>query len=64
MSEQFGILGDLSPAGLAATFESIRQEKAHREQEYRDVIQEIESNVIYGVDFINKRPKGETVGAL
>jgi hypothetical protein len=25
---------------------------------------EPESNVVYGVDFLNKKPKGETIGAL
>jgi len=61
MTEQLGILGALTPDDIAETFDRIRR---HKEQEYRDVIREIEGNVIYGVDFLNKKPKGETVGAL
>lgn len=64
MSEQLGIFGALTPTDIAEAFERVHQRKAHQEQEYRDAIQEIESNVIYGVDFLNKKPKGETIGAL
>ena len=55
---------ELTPTSIAEAFERVRQREAHREQEYRDASQEIESNVIYGVDFLNKKPKGETIGAL
>ena len=64
MSEHLGILGALTPTDIAEAFERIRQRKAQCEQEYRDAIQEIESNVIYGVDFLNKKPKGEAIGTL
>ena len=47
-------------AGMGCTFgEALDIVKAaHAEPE------PIESNVIYGVDFANKKPKGETFGAL
>jgi len=64
MSEHLGILGALTPSDINEAFERVRQREAQREQEYRDAIQEIESNVIYGVDFLNKKPKGETIGVL
>jgi hypothetical protein len=64
MSEHLGILGALTPDDIADAFERARQREAQREQEYRDAIAEIESNVIYGVDFLNKKPKRETIGAL
>jgi hypothetical protein len=51
MSEQLGILGAFTPADIAEAFEHVRQRKAQREQEYRDAIEEVESNVIYGIDF-------------
>lgn len=47
MSEQLGILGALTPTDIADAFERVR----HREQEYRDAIEEAESNVIYGIDW-------------
>jgi hypothetical protein len=68
-----GMLGHVTEACDIAKEEGVstetafaiqRQRAAQREQEYRDAIQEIESNVIYGVDFFNKKPKGETIGAL
>jgi hypothetical protein len=46
MSEQLGILGALTPTDIADAFEHVRQREAQREQEYRDAIAEVESNVI------------------
>jgi hypothetical protein len=49
---------------IETAFAIQQQRAAHREQEYRDAIAEIESNVIYGVDFAKGRRKDETIGAL
>ena len=49
---------------VAESFEIQSHLAALRDQEYRDAITEIEDNVIYGVDFINKAPKNDVRGGL